>query len=65
MGGEGIEGRGKEGQDGKRGGRRGKGPSSKVLNSCLACPISFPASRMGEEAHGTGKSREEGAPLTA
>lgn len=28
---------------------RGKGPSSKVLNSCFACPVSFLASLMGEE----------------
>lgn len=44
----------------KEEGRRGKGPSSKVLNSCLACPISFPASRMGEEASRNRKEQRGG-----
>lgn len=34
-----------------RGGEEGQGPSYKVLNSCFACPISFPASLIGERIH--------------
>lgn len=63
MGDEGIEGRGKQQPDG-RGGEEEQGPSYKVLNSCFACPISFPASLMGEKTQGTGKSRQRGGTET-
>lgn len=42
----------------------GQGPSYKVLNSCFACPISFPASLMGERIQeGTGKAGRRGDSL--
>lgn len=49
-------------QDGrKRRGERGQGSNYKVLNSCFACPMSFPASLMGEDSRKkTGKSRQKG-----
>lgn len=38
----------------------GQGPSYKVLNSCFACLISFPASLMGERIQEQEKQAEEG-----
>lgn len=51
----------------ERGGEEGQGPSYKVLNSCFACPMSFPESLKGENLR-KGQERadkEERSPLKA